>query len=288
MSRKDDFCVPSVAPRHATCVSALGHALFRRPSLLSAPFQPPWDGVCAGARARVAPDKNSARKIPLRAQRPHSLFRFLFSADDSDDDWENDDLPDKLKLGTKDEKEEWSDEEGHDAHLQPVEEKKEPPKPQAPKPKTGLQLKIEEREKKEHEEAERKAAIRKELGHDDDVDVSDMDAATAEKMRRKKAEEAADLDSAIDAFGVAGVADAPKPKAKAAAAAPPPAKPVVDARTAARDAAALGGATMETFEAKSDEEFEKLAKLINEKLKPSEGSKVRVLHTHVQATCKRC
>lgn len=208
--------------------------------------------------------------------------------DDSDDDWEKEDL--KLDLGdAKPKEEEWSDEEGHDAHLkEDPASKPQAPKPQAPKELTGLALKIAEREKKEAEEAERKAALRKELGHDDAaLDVSDVDAATAEKIRRKHMEEASDLDAAIDAFGVSGASDAKKPAAappaaasSKAAAAPKPAAapaPAVSkedaARVAAREAAALGGVAMEDFEAKSDAEFEKLAKLINAKLAPSEGKK---------------
>jgi translation initiation factor 3 subunit J len=200
--------------------------------------------------------------------------------DSDDDDWEKDDL--KLDLGdAKPKQEEWSDEEGHDAHLKEDEPKVQAPKPQAPKELTGLALKIAEREKKEQEEAERKAAIRAGLGHEA-LDVSDVDAATAEKIRRKHMEEASDLDAAIDAFGVT---DAKKPAAAPApasskAAAPKPAAPAAPAvskedaaRVAAREAAALGGVSMEEFEAKSDAEFEKLAKLINAKLAPSEGKK---------------
>lgn len=202
--------------------------------------------------------------------------------DDSDDDWEKEDL--KLDLGaSKDKEEEWSDEEGHDAHLKEEEPKVAVPKPQAPKELTGLALKIAEKEKKEQEEAERKAAIRKQLG-EAELDVSDLDAETAEKVRRKHMEEAASLDDAIDAFGVDDGAKAAP--AKPTAAAKPAAKPVAAAkpaapavskeeteRAAARELAALGGVAMEDFEAKSDAEFEKLAKLMNAKLAPAEGKK---------------
>ena len=74
--------------------------------------------------------------------------------------------------------------------------------PQPKKEKTGLELKSEERGKREAEERERKETMRQERGMT--LDTSGMDEAAAEKARRKHFEESADLDNAIDAFGRAG------------------------------------------------------------------------------------
>lgn len=76
------------------------------------------------------------------------------------------------------------------------------PPPAPPKPKTGLEKKIEEREKREAEAAAAKAAREKAL--EEDAALKGMDAQTAEKMRRQKLEEAADLDAALDTFGGGG------------------------------------------------------------------------------------
>lgn len=176
--------------------------------------------------------------------------------DDDDDDWENTDLslPGAGKADA--EKEEWSDEEGHDAHKQPdpiqVAAAAPAPPPAPPKPKTGLAKKIEEREAREREEAERRETLRKQMqGGDDEVDVTEgMDEATAERLRRKKLEEAADLDNAIDAFGLAEA-----PSKREAAAVP------------------SAGGEFEAFAPKSDADFEKLAEMMQKKLSAYEGTK---------------
>jgi len=136
--------------------------------------------------------------------------------DDSDDDWEAEDIGDKLKLPAKEE-EQWSDEEGHDS-MAGAEEKPaiKPATPAPPKPKSALELKIEAREKREAEEAAQKEAIRATMDAAMDVSTEGMDPATAEKIRRQKMEEAASMDAAIDAFGLGGISDAPKPAAAAA------------------------------------------------------------------------
>jgi len=173
--------------------------------------------------------------------------------DSDDDDWENSDLTlDKKK---EDGKEAWSDEEGHDAHKQPdaaVAAAAPAPPPAPPKPKTGLAKKIEEREAREREEAEKREELRKKLqGDSSALDVTDdMDEATAEKVRRKKLEEAADLDNAIDAFGL-------DETPKSAAPAPAPS----------------GGGEFEALKPKTDKEFEKLAEMIAKKLSAYDGTK---------------
>ena len=56
-----------------------------------------------------------------------------------DDDWEADDFDAKLKLPDK-EKEEWSDEEGHEAHLKPdadARERLRPVRATSPRPRTA-------------------------------------------------------------------------------------------------------------------------------------------------------
>ena len=90
----------------------------------------------------------------------------------------------------------------------------------------------------------------------DSVDVSEdpnLDPATREKLRRKKMEEDAELDIAMDAFGMGGVAtEAEKPR---------PSAPV----------SVVGG--IEGFAAASDADFEKLADLMVQKLSAYEGTK---------------
>ena len=169
--------------------------------------------------------------------------------DDSDDDdaWDKADLT-LPGANAKKEEDTWSDEEGHDAHLQPTEEEVKQaapaPPPAPPKEKTGLAKKIEEREKREAEEAER---LRK-MSEETAIEITDdMDEATKEKLRRKQAEEASDLANAVDAFGLD---TKPRPAA-----------------------AASGSGEFEAFAPKTDKDFEKLAELMNKKLSSYEGTK---------------
>jgi len=173
-------------------------------------------------------------------------------AEDDDDDWETADL--KLSIDKKEE-EAWSDEEGHDAHKRAEPEVAVVAAPAPPKPKTGLALKIEERERREVEEAKRKAELRvKLMGSQGGDGPEDITEAAAEKMRLQQLEEAADLDSAIDTFGLTA---APKQEAR-----PTQAMAAV---------AAAGG--IEAYEPKSDEEFAKLAEMMATKLNSYAGSK---------------
>jgi len=168
---------------------------------------------------------------------------------DDDDDWEKEDL--KLPGGPADE-ETWSDEEGHDVKKEVAAPIPAAPPPAPPKPKTGLEKKIEEREKREAEAAAAKAAREKAL--EEDAALKGMDAQTAEKMRRQKLEEAADLDAALDTFGGGGGGGTNK-------------KPAV------RPGPVVQAGTFEAFEPKTDAEFEKLAEMMQTKLAPYEGTK---------------
>lgn len=139
-----------------------------------------------------------------------------------------------------------------------------------PKERTELQKKIDARERREAEEAAKKAALKKKLALDS-VPDSEMD----EKLRQKKMQEAADLDNAMDTFGVmdaGGALDAGgdefdamdsaldqlmghHPKGKAAA--------------KAASAAPAGPSSIESMaldKAKSDKEFEQLAVAVNKHL----------------------
>jgi len=166
-------------------------------------------------------------------------------ADWDDDEW---DVPD-LNQTAGGPPETWSDEEGHDAHKEEARQQviavpKAAPAP--PKPLTGLAAKIAEREAREAEEARQKEELRKKLGGGDDDDFEGLEGEALEKAKQKKMQEAADLDNAIDAFGLV---DTPKPIAKPAA------------QTGA----------IESFEPTSDKDFETLAGLINDKMKLYEG-----------------
>lgn len=175
-----------------------------------------------------------------------------------DDDWEAPDL--ELKVPDEKQVEEWSDEEGHDPSKDVPEEAA--PKPRAePKEKTGLALKIEEREKREAEEAKRKAELRDSMGIAA-VDTSGLDEAAAEKARREQLAQLADLDNAIDAFGLGGTA----PKVA------DPAAPAVG-QPAERGKRRAENGAIEAFAPKSDKEFEELAGMINDKLATFEGRK---------------
>jgi len=197
------------------------------------------------------------------------------SWEDEDDDWEADGIDEKLKLdvGKKGDDEAWSDEEGHDAHKQedpaPV---VAPPKKAPPKEKSHLEKKIEERERREKEEAERKALMRKDMGEASLQIGDDVDEATAEKLRRRHEEEAADLDNAIDLMGA--VPTAP-PKA--------PAQPAVRPQPKAAEG------TFEAFEPVTDADFDQLAKMISVKLATFEGTKghMKCLKSIVRAAAEK-
>ena len=194
--------------------------------------------------------------------------------DDSgdDDDWEANDL---TLPGANDKKDEdaWSDEEGHDAHKAEAEAEKAaaavPAAPKAPKPKTGLELKIEQREQREKEEAERKAALKKKMQAESGaVDVADMDEETA---RRRRAEEDAAMEGAIDAFGLD---DSSAASSKAAASSSSSEKPADTAAAEARSREPVAQAgDFENLAPKGEADFEKLATMMNKKLTPFEGTK---------------
>lgn len=176
-------------------------------------------------------------------------------ADWEDDDWEADGPINLPGGGDGGDKESWSDEEGHDAHLvaEEVPPPVQPAKPNTPKPKTKLELKIEEREAREREEAERKkeilaAAEAKEKAARSAAGA-DLSPELADKIRRQALEEASDFDAARDAFG-----EGQTPKARPAPAAAP-------------------GDTIEAADPKTDKDFERLASKINEKLAKYEGKK---------------
>ena len=209
--------------------------------------------------------------------------------DSDDDDWEAADLS-LPGAGAKNEAPDtWSDEEGHESHLQEDAAAEAAKTANAPKPKkekTGLELKIEAREKREAEEAARKAELRAELGQnfraegEDGVDVSGMDEET---LARKKMQDAADLDNAIDAFGLSAD-DKPKaaPKGKSALASKIEEREKKEAAAAA-SAAALAAdpkagrgemtGSIDSLQPKTEEDFIKLGRLMHTKLRPFEGTK---------------
>ncbi len=197
---------------------------------------------------------------------------------ESDEEWE------APQLVEHNQAEAWSDDESEAASI--AERKKEAEAAalknkeiaERPKAKTPLELKIEEREKREQQDAERKAAIRHQIGHSTQVDPS-LTGAAAEKARLKLLSEAADLDSAIDAFGItedaieappasatANATSAPKPKTTAP---PPPAREPLAA--AARPEARPDRGAIEDFKPTSTKDFEVLASMIGDKLKQYAG-----------------
>jgi translation initiation factor 3 subunit J len=147
------------------------------------------------------------------------------------------------------------------------------PKPQPPKEKSEFEKKIEAREKREAEEAERKAALRAQMQTAEGMDPEDMDN---DRVRQRQMEMAADLDSAIDAFGISDAPrDAPKPKGKPAPPkqAPPPQAPSEEVRPDRLTAELNAAGSIEDFSPKTDGDFEKLGLKINQKLKAYEGTK---------------
>lgn len=87
-----------------------------------------------------------------------------------DDDWEQADL--SLPKAGEEAKAEWSDEEAHDADAEEAKPARAAPPPAPPKEKTGLELKIEAREKREAEEANRMAELRAKAGVSTEVSAS--------------------------------------------------------------------------------------------------------------------
>ena len=143
-----------------------------------------------------------------------------------------------------------------------------PAAPKAPKPKTGLELKIEQREQREKEEAERKAALKKKMQAESGaVDVADMDEETA---RRRRAEEDAAMEGAIDAFGLDDSAASSKAAASSSSSEKPADTAAAEARS--REPVAQAG-DFENFAPKGEADFEKLATMMNKKLTPFEGTK---------------
>lgn len=193
--------------------------------------------LCSSARARNPSPSTTCPSPPIPAD-----------DSDDDDDWEKADL----SIDKKEEKEVWSDEEGHDAHLKEevVVKPAEPTKPAAPKPKSKLEQKIEEREKREAAEAEKREAIAGGVPPEALRADGSVDEVLAEKIRRQKLEEASDMAAAAETFA------SPKPDAPAVR--PQPRNP---------------DDTVGNADPKTDKEFEHLAKLMNDKLSQYQGKK---------------
>jgi len=157
-----------------------------------------------------------------------------------DDDWE------APSVGGKGEAEEWSDEEGHEAHKEetPAIIERQPKKPEKPKEKTLLELKIEEREAREKEVAATMPAQPAEVGaaFDDIGELEEPAAPAAGKQGLRN------FDDDLDEFK----ADAP---------------PVQTTDRAARLPSSDG------FVPKTDADFETLAKMMYQQLAPYEGKK---------------
>jgi len=185
----------------------------------------------------------------------------VMSWEDEDDDWETADL----KVPDAKDEEAWSDEEGHDAHKAAAAEPMKPMSaPAPPKPKSSLQLKIEAREQRDKEEAEAKAAMRAQLMGDGGADMpEDVSDEAAKRMRQTRLEEAANIDNAMDAFGL-GLATAKADKEE---------KQRHDQRQTKAEAEVAAAGGFEVYEPKSDAEFEKLAEMISTKLGKYDGKK---------------
>lgn len=201
----------------------------------------------------------SAASACVRAP-THASF-WTLCAEDEDDDWETTDL----KVPDAKDEEAWSDEEGHDAHKAAAAEPMKPMSaPAPPKPKSSLQLKIEAREQRDKEEAEAKAAMRAQLMGDGGADMpEDVSDEAAKRMRQTRLEEAANIDNAMDAFGL-GLATAKADKEE---------KQRHDQRQTKAEAEVAAAGGFEVYEPKSDAEFEKLAEMISTKLGKYDGKK---------------
>lgn len=163
-------------------------------------------------------------------------------ADWDDDEWEAPDLnaPQTKALPTS-----WSDEEDEEdeSNKAPVvQPSQNTPKP--PAPKTGLALKIAEREKREAEEARKKAEIRSKLMASDEEAFAGLEGDDLKRAKQQKELEADALDSAMDAFGVTSTAPADSADSLSA---------------------------LDALRPVSTKDFETLATLLNEKLSPHEG-----------------
>ena len=205
-----------------------------------------------------------------------------------DDDWEADGIDEKLKL-PQGKDEEWSDEEGHEAHLKPDPAELTKNQPTAPKPKkekSEFEKKLEARELREAEEAARKAEMRQQMASasvaDDDDEGGELDDANLERVRQQKLQKELALDAALDTFGLSAPTGKPPPPKPKAAAAPKKAPPVDMALSSAEvnkaaegrgDAKLNAAGTIEAFKAAKDAEFEMLGAMINKKLTEYEGTK---------------
>ncbi|KAL1500040.1 hypothetical protein AB1Y20_012717 [Prymnesium parvum] len=158
------------------------------------------------------------------------------------EDWEDDEW-EAPSLDVNGEKESWSDEEGHDAHkvAEPVVLERQAKKPEKPKEKTLLELKIEEREAREKETVPQPASAAG-GGANGDLEI------------------APDLE-AEDNLGLGSTTNDLLEQALAQAA------PIVPAPREAKLPSADG------FAPKTDADFETLAKMLYKQLQPHEGKK---------------
>ncbi|KAL3920929.1 MAG: hypothetical protein SGPRY_005076 [Prymnesium sp.] len=156
-----------------------------------------------------------------------------------DDEWE---APNIAKLD--DAPESWSDEEGHEAHKvqEPVVVERMPKKPEKPKEKTLLELKIEEREKREKAQNEM-------AGHQADGPTRELE------------EFGGGLEEALDSVALGGGPADPLDEAikMSTAKDPPLREPKLPSAN--------------EFVAKTDADFETLSKMMYSQLKPYEGRK---------------
>lgn len=172
------------------------------------------------------------------------------------------------------------------AHARAAVARQAPTAPKPKKEKSAFEKKLEERERREAEEAARKAELRQQMasaGADgEDEDESELDDATAERVRQRKLQEATALDAALDTFGLSAPRPpqpppaAPKP---AAAKKPAPVEMALSADEVAKAAEARGDAklaaagSIEDFKAAKEADFEMLGSLINKKLAQYEGTR---------------
>ena len=130
------------------------------------------------------------------------------------------------------------------------------------KVKTSLELKIEAREKREAEEAQRKQELADDLLGNE---AEGLSGAAAEKLRLKKLEEASDMAGAMDAFGVdfsaAKKAVKKAPPKKEAPAAPAP----VDMSVLLARERGFGCSFLDA-PLKTDKDIEELTRMVQAKL----------------------